>query len=144
MNVPLEVSSFSFIKLMIDTLLKLPAERDGFSFFGNVIKRVEISGIVVGIRNKPSINTFIVDDGTGLVECVSFNNDTPSSFPEIQRDSFIRVWGLIREWRGKRNLMVVHYELINDPDYEALSILEIVHATNSVYAPGLFSNQSDR
>ncbi|CEF97487.1 OB-fold nucleic acid binding domain, AA-tRNA synthetase-type [Ostreococcus tauri] len=111
-----------------------------------IARRVEVCGYVVERRTrKDSKVIFTLDDGTGCVECVVWMQDGDAATgersdlfgiasaadgaaalaKEIRVGSLARVQGVVRHWRGHRQINTKSVQIDLDPNQECLFWLDV-------------------
>lgn len=137
----------AYAKLYIRDILEMKESRQvpGIYFYnGHPIKRVDVMGTVIGVREKEAFYSYGVDDATGVINCVCWkklNNNESSSVPaapstarelsmtsqlkklqetieqktKIEIGDIIRVRGYVRTFREEREICAIIYYKVDDP-----------------------------
>ncbi|KAJ1912329.1 hypothetical protein H4219_005643 [Mycoemilia scoparia] len=144
-------------KLFVADILKSrPAHLPEVYFVGEykVVRQVEIVGVVVGVTNSAKFNSFLVDDGTGVIPCIQwhprnfgdssektagaalpgyYGGNPESNAPAISLGSLVCVVGKMSEFRNQLQIKaksVVNVD--NDPNFETLAWLERMAIRKSI------------
>ena len=122
------------------------------------VSRCEIDGVIVGIDNKSGGRTiYLIDDGTGMIDCVQWNSyndlsDLESSLSNkaLQLGDTARILGKIRtiscdsSYGGTREIHIDLIQCYSDalPNNETLHWLKCIHTgkrvVNAPYSRSLF------
>ncbi|XP_017656737.1 CST complex subunit STN1 isoform X6 [Nannospalax galili] len=137
----------AFAKLYIRDILKMKesGQVPGIFFYnGHPIKRVDVMGTVIGVREGEAFYSYGVDDATGVINCICWkklNNNESLSVPaapgtarelsmtsqlkklqetieqktKIAIGDLIQVRGHVRTFREKREIHAIIYYKVNDP-----------------------------
>ncbi|XP_075830456.1 CST complex subunit STN1 isoform X1 [Microtus pennsylvanicus] len=137
----------AFAKLYIRDILEMKESQQvpGIYFYnGHPIRRVDIMGTVVGVREKDALYSYAVDDATGVINCTCWKRSSstesppdpaaPSSARELNMTSqlkklqetieqktkieigdVIRVRGSVRMFREQREISATLYYKVDDP-----------------------------
>jgi len=105
---------------------------------GRVVNRVRALGYVVSVKDNSSAREFMLDDGTGLLSCIIFRNESMDAclLPFLSTDSamlgqLIHVGGPVDFYAGKPQLKVFFASVEHDVNGEVLFWLEVmeIHST---------------
>jgi len=104
------------------------------SLFGHPISRVEILGFVVSVQQRASLVSYIVDDGTGLIQCTHWwaNSDSEREVLAVGDLAWFR--GKFQFFREKREISVHSIQMETDPNAEAAHWLEVIQLNLNVYS----------
>lgn len=137
----------AFAKLYIRDILEMKESQQvpGIYFYnGHPIRRVDIMGTVVGVREKDAFYSYAVDDATGVINCTCWkrlsNTESPSDpaapssarelsmtsqFKKLQETieqktkielgDVIHVRGYVRMFREQREIGATLYYKVDDP-----------------------------
>lgn len=136
----------AFAKLYIKDILFMKESRQvpGIYFYNrHPVKRVDVMGIVVGVREREAFYSYAVDDATGVINCICWKkNNTKSSSAtavpstaedlkmtsrlkklqetieektKIEIGDIIQVRGFIRKFREEREIHATLYYKVDDP-----------------------------
>ncbi|TPX45468.1 hypothetical protein SeMB42_g03699 [Synchytrium endobioticum] len=130
-------------RLFVSDLLRIITKHDTLQgiwwYHTHPIKKVQVSGIVAGREERVGrYRTILLDDGTGVIPCVQWTQDTNGYTPHANRcplslGSLVRVRGRITEFRGSRQITVDEMFLEPNVNYEYLRWLEVVDLKQSIY-----------
>ncbi len=109
---------------------------------GRVVTRVRLLGYIVSVKDSSSAREFLIDDGTGLLSCILFRNDsspnpTLSQFldPDVKLlGLLIHVGGPVDVYGGKPQLKVFFASVEQDVHGEVLFWLDTLDLHASVYS----------
>ncbi|TPX68549.1 hypothetical protein SpCBS45565_g02993 [Spizellomyces sp. 'palustris'] len=126
-------------KLFVADILALlphPEIADVYLYNNHPLRKVEVTGIIVGKEESASFVLYTVDDGTGLVPCISW-------FPRTERflvdrktlllGTLVRIAGRVSDYRGQRQITVNAITAESDPNIETLRWLEVIDLKQCVY-----------
>ncbi|KAI8824902.1 uncharacterized protein EV422DRAFT_516723 [Fimicolochytrium jonesii] len=105
-------------------------------FNGRPLRRVEVTGIVVGKEESSAVITYTVDDGTGLLPCVYWfpmEDRVVSSRKTLSLGDLVKVSGRLGEFRFQRQITINSITVENDMNMEAFRWLEILDLKTSFY-----------
>ncbi|KAH3767946.1 hypothetical protein Pelo_37 [Pelomyxa schiedti] len=112
---------------------------DAMDLMGHAVPMVSITGIVVSCSSScyETKFTFMVDDGTGIVECNLWlkNMLTPlkdQATSLLSRGLLVTVLGKIRIFRGVRQLTVTHFQVETDPNSETFYWVQMIQKRKSM------------
>jgi len=110
---------------------------EAYDFYGHPITKVEIMGVVVTKRLVRSKTLFVVDDGTGLINCILWNKkeseDTNEN--EIELGHTVHVWGKLSHFRDQREITIFNHRIVDEPNGEILAWLDLINVTLNFYEP---------
>ncbi|KAJ3023404.1 CST complex subunit STN1 [Thoreauomyces humboldtii] len=117
-------------------LVPHPTIQDVYFHGAHPVRKVEITGIVVGKEESSALISYSVDDGTAVLPCVSWFSQQEKF--QAHRDTIplgylVKVTGRIADFRSKRQLTVNSIVSEEDPNVETLRWLETVELTTTVY-----------
>lgn len=135
----------SSVRLLAVHLARLPwAAQGDVCWLGNhPVRSVEIVGIVVELnprnpREAEERVSLILDDGSGLVECVWFANGSAhhcgQTLGALRIGSMLHVLGKISRFRGERQVTVEQLWLETDPMAECAHWLRARELWQTVYS----------
>ncbi|KAL6191655.1 hypothetical protein ACLB2K_038045 [Fragaria x ananassa] len=106
-----------------------------FSIDGVVVSTVKLVGIVHEFVEKLTDATFILDDGTGRVECNRWSNEQvdTAEIEAISNGMYVRVHGRLRTFQGQKTINVFSVRPVDDYNEIASHFIECiyVHLYNS-------------
>mmetsp|Transcript_12210 Transcript_12210/g.22350 ORF Transcript_12210/g.22350 Transcript_12210/m.22350 type:complete len:145 (-) Transcript_12210:151-585(-) len=135
----------SYVKLFVHHLLHLLEETPGlYRFYNRRINKAAILGIVVSRKHRSDRVSFVLDDGTGCIDCIlwlhGIGSDRSTVNPvkslqqqRIELGSLLHVYGRISNWDGRRQLVAYNVFLETDPNGEALFVAEVMKITRDHY-----------
>ncbi|XP_075830458.1 CST complex subunit STN1 isoform X2 [Microtus pennsylvanicus] len=155
----------AFAKLYIRDILEMKESQQvpGIYFYnGHPIRRVDIMGTVVGVREKDALYSYAVDDATGVINCTcwkrSSSTESPPAAPSSARElnmtsqlkklqetieqktkieigDVIRVRGSVRMFREQREISATLYYKVDDPvwNIQTARMLELPVLYRRVY-----------
>jgi CST complex subunit STN1 len=138
--------SAAHVKVFVCHLLDLQQGNNSlYAFYGRAVEKVAIQGVIVSRKQRRDRMTFVVDDGTGCVECIiwsdTFGEHTaPLSEAKvlqqrsIELGALVHVYGKISTWQGNRQITVYHVFPEADTNSEALFIAEVLKLTQDFYS----------
>lgn len=121
------------VRLLAAHLNALPdATKDGgWCFLNNhPISRVELLGIVISVDPKPERLLYTLDDGSGLIDCISWGVN--SLVPAI--GTLLHVLGSLSRFRGARQVRVERHWAETDPMAECYHWLRARQLWCEVYS----------
>ncbi|PON94946.1 Replication factor A protein [Trema orientale] len=145
------------VKLLAFDLLSLtqiPSDPISFSRHGTLLSRAETLGLVTSLDLKPGkFLRFVVEDGTGCVDCVLRLNHLTSPYfarrsqpdvrqiaasanrfaSEVKLGAVARVRGRITKYRGVVQITVSDVIVERDPNAEILHWLDCVRLARKCY-----------
>ncbi|KAI8810467.1 hypothetical protein BJ742DRAFT_178166 [Cladochytrium replicatum] len=126
-----------FVKDIL-AMRKHPAIDHVYYFEKEPMRQVEIMGMVVGYDRNGKHEYLLVDDTTGLIQCVDFgdNDKEPARAlrdPTYQLGDIVRVAGNINDFRDQRQIKVTFIEKETDPHMELQHWLATLDLQLNVY-----------
>ncbi|KAI9209221.1 uncharacterized protein BJ171DRAFT_485779 [Polychytrium aggregatum] len=125
--------------------------QDVFRYKGRPVRNAEICGLIVGIDESHSRIGYLVDDGTGTINCWQWLSEPPSIGAEADQHRIMSlgdcvvVSGKIKEYRDVRQLTVNSIRVESDPNFEALAWMQTIDAKLRAYdRPIVLSESSQR
>ncbi|KAK5044771.1 hypothetical protein LTR84_010427 [Exophiala bonariae] len=117
---------------------QLPHPDADFKVDGESISQITFVGQIRNINVQPSKITYKIDDGTGLIEVMSWTDaeanqdkmdvESESTKPKLIEEAYCRVWGRLKEFNNKRHVgahiirPIVDYNEINYHLLEATAV----------------------
>ncbi|XP_057634491.1 CST complex subunit STN1 [Chionomys nivalis] len=137
----------AFAKLYIRDILEMKESQQVpgiYIYNGHPIRRVDIMGTVVGVREKDALYSYAVDDATGVINCTCWKRLSSTESPpdpaapstarelsmtsqlkklqetieqktKIEIGDVIRVRGYVRMFREQREISATLYYKVDDP-----------------------------
>lgn len=137
----------AYAKLYIKDILEMKesCQMPGIYFYNrHPIKRVDVLGTVIGVREREAFYSYGVDDATGVINCICWkklNNNESSPVPvapgtarelsmtsqlkklqetieqrtKIEIGDVIRVRGYVQTFREEREIRAITYYKVDDP-----------------------------
>ncbi|CAO2585793.1 CST complex subunit STN1 [Lemmus lemmus] len=155
----------AFAKLYIRDILEMKESQQmpGIYFYnGHPIRRVDIMGTVIGVRERDAFYSYGVDDATGVINCTCWkrlsNTESSSAAPSTARElsmtsqlkklqetieqktkieigDVIHVRGYVRMFREQREICATLYYKVDDPvwNIQTARMLELPVLYRRVY-----------
>ena len=81
-------------------------------------------GFIEQLEEHSTNRTYVINDGTGSIQCVLYNNDNMISYPIF---SYVKVYGTIRSLEGSTKLMLFHIDEVKNMDEMTYHLLDCIH-----------------
>eukprot|EP00743_Colponemidia_sp_Colp-15_P008076 GILK01008751.1.p1 GENE.GILK01008751.1~~GILK01008751.1.p1 ORF type:complete len:325 (-),score=39.44 GILK01008751.1:122-1096(-) len=138
---PLHPFFFAHVRLAIVDILNLNEDTESpgdFSFHDHPVTRVEIQGVIVNVKQRQQFLQYIIDDGTGLIPCMSWlEADTAQSTRQptiLELGALVNVRGKLSTYKQERQIVVSTIRVEEDPNMESWWWLETIHLRQEVYS----------
>ena len=121
----------------------LPPDADLFLMpdYGHPVRRAEVVGVVVGCETRAAFATHFLDDGTGVLPCVTQVpkdklNAATYGVKMFEVGTLVRVAGFVSAWDGEIRLNATEMRAEENPQDEAVWWLTLVDLDRNVYSKG--------
>ncbi|KAI8906215.1 hypothetical protein DFJ77DRAFT_543977 [Powellomyces hirtus] len=126
-------------KLSVDDVLTLRSHAsipDIYLLGCHPLRKVEITGIIVGKEESSLLIRYSVDDGTGIIPCVHWfppEERYVSSRKTLPLGQLVQVAGRVSEFRAQRQITVDAIAAERNPNVETLRWLEVAELKETLY-----------
>ena len=104
--------------MTIKQLLEADNADDVFRVSGAELFTIKIVGLIDSMETHATNHTFQISDSTGVIECKKWvekdNNAETKKQSQCRPNALVRVCGCLREYEGRRHVLVYDMTAISD------------------------------
>ncbi|CAH9098930.1 unnamed protein product [Cuscuta epithymum] len=117
------------VKQIIDAV-QTSDDKINFLVDGVDVNNVKLVGIVFNIADRATDISFVLDDGTGRIDCYRWLNEPfdKTEMAAISNGMYVKVHGHLKGFQGKKQLMTYSVRPVEDYNEIAYHIAEAIYA----------------
>ena len=96
----------------------------GFEVYNIPVSTVKIMGFIEAFEEHSTNRNYVINDGTGSIQCILYNNDSPINYAQ---HTYVKVFGTIRNLEGVNKLMTFHMMELKNLDEMTYHLLDCIH-----------------